>query len=167
MSEFNLDEIVQMRDEGLSWNKIANHYGVWRQRLTEWVNKQPDPPQRIFYRLPGGKRMPEKEEIRAMMGEGLDDRQMAARLGINQAAMARLRLRRELPRAQTGIDRSPKTPEQLKEIEGYLEEGYSFKAISEMLHVNEQTLAKHFPGRGFTTKQSSEVALMARKMEAL
>ena len=102
-----------------------------------------------------------------MIDGGMTDPQIAERLGMKLPALRKLRHRRGLLRAAAGVDRLPRTPEQLREAESYLEDGYSFRAISKMVHISESTLANHFPGRGFTAQQSVEAALMGKKLEAL
>lgn len=168
MSEFNLDEIVKMREEKISWNDIAKHYGAWRQRLTDWVGQQPNVPQHIFQPLPGGKKRPERAEIEAMMKEGLDDREIADRLDMKLSAFQKLRLRRGLIRGELGINRARKTEEELAEVKALLEsEQVSLRVAAELTGVGYDALHRHFPEYAFTTEQTVEAMTMGRQLSRI
>lgn len=168
MSEFNLDEIVKMREAGKSWNDIAKHYGAWRQRLTDWVSAQPDAPMHIFNPLSGGKRQPEREEIEAMMKGGLVDREIAERLGMKLSAFQRLRLRRGLIRGDLGVNRARKTEEELAEVKALLEsEKMPLRAVAELTGVGYDALHRHFPEYAFTTEQTVEAMTMGRRLSRI
>ncbi|QIG58618.1 hypothetical protein SEA_HUBBS_73 [Microbacterium phage Hubbs] len=168
MSKFKLEEIITMRGDGYSWNKIAAYYGTWRQRMFDWVKAQEDVPDWIFNPLPGGKQQASREDLEAMMKDGLDDHQMAERIGISLSALQRLRTRRGLLREQISVKKTRKTEEELAEVRGLLEaERMSLRAASEVTGMSYETVRRHFPEYAYTTEQRVEAANMGRKLSRI
>lgn len=92
----------------------------------------------------------------------MSDRDIARAMNAKPATAARARLRYGIRRQGERKAARPKTPEQLAVIEAYLDDGYSMNEVSKMTGSCPRTIAKHFPGRGFTRKQSGEAAALAR-----
>ncbi|AWY06400.1 hypothetical protein SEA_PLATTE_71 [Microbacterium phage Platte] len=105
-----------------------------------------------------------KQDMREMVEQGLSDQNIADRLGIKKAAAVKLRQRRGVIRGDTSRDYSKKTAEDLRKVEALLDEGYSFRAVSEITGITHRTIARHFPGRAFTEEQCVQARNMGRAL---
>lgn len=116
-----------------------------------------------------GLRRPDAEEIRQWVEvDRMEDREIANMLGMEVSTFAKLRQRRGVMRADPETAYYPRiSQERLDEIERLLDGGYSYRAIEEMTGTDQRTIARHFPGRGFTKEQSIEASLMSRKLGKL
>lgn len=108
-----------------------------------------------------------REDLGSMMSEGMSDRQIANNLGMKLEALQKLRRRRKLLRAEPHPQSRRKTPEELAGVERLLDEGLSVRAASQISGMTERTIARHFPGRGFTREQTLEAQMMGRELSKI
>lgn len=59
------------------------------------------------------------------------------------------------------------SPERLARLEAMLDEGMSFKEINRTEGTNLETLAKYFPGRGWTRVEAGRYALMSQRLDQI
>lgn len=103
------------------------------------------------------------ESVAELTRQGLSTRQIAERLGVSHRTVTRAR-------RHTGTSLGPAecrpryTPEFLAKVDQHLTDGWSLVEIARTYGVGEQNIGKHFPGRGWTKEQASELAVM-RKAE--
>lgn len=165
--DINLAEVVSMREAGRSWQYMARHYDVRHQHIRNWVKAQPDVPEWVLEPLPNGRPAATKEDLEIMVEEGLNDKQIAARLKMNLSALQRLRFRRGVIRREDDVNRGRVSEEKLAEVESLLDEGMSYAAASQISGVGRATISRRFPGRGFTPEQTLEASLMGRQLSKI
>lgn len=103
------------------------------------------------------------DEIRELVLErGLSDRELGELLGIKPESAARRRHRAGVIRGAAGVDRGRKTPEQIARMGELLDEGLSYAAVGEVLGVDKETVARHYPGRGWSREQTMAHAAASR-----
>jgi len=93
----------------------------------------------------------DRDALAALVDQGLTTPQIAERLKVSQATIARHRaalgITTELPRM---------TPERRTRIAAMLDDGMPFAEIHRTEGAHPDTLRQHFPGRAWTTQQRAE-----------
>jgi len=106
--------------------------------------------------------VPATDEMKALWREdfanGLNKKEIAEKYGVSYATVKR---------ALIDCQPAPVSPETLAAWEEALNEGASHKHVAEMFGVTRATVRKHFPGRGWTSKQISEHASLMRRSRGL
>lgn len=163
----SLHKVVDARVNNISWKEIADELGVSEAMLIAAARRHPDYHLHEDVLRPGVKvkRQVTADEIRELIfTRGLSDKKAAYELGMKPGSFTRLRVRRGVIRDPESKSRGPLTQAELDEIEGYLDEGYSYAATAELTGHTPQTVARNFPGRGFTKEQAVEMAVMGQKL---
>lgn len=104
------------------------------------------------------------EAIAELTRQGHPAHEIARRLDVTPRTVQRARRR-----TGTSLPSSPNagrryTPEFIATVNDCLDQGWSYHEIARTYGVNDQHLAKRFPGRGWTTEQSAQLAVV-RKAE--
>lgn len=91
--------------------------------------------------------------------------QAAGKLGVTERTIHRIK-------AELGVRHGPppnprKTPEELRQIEELLEDGCSYKETARTLRINEQTIRRNFPGRGWTPHEAGKYSRMLDKLKQI
>jgi len=153
-----------MRRANTSWKDMAKAMRMDYRTVQRRAREDPQFPKSLLNPLERGREVSE-EDIRDLVeNRYLSDAEAAAELGMKVDTFTRLRQRRGIFRAERGIDRSPMTPEEIEHVSGLLDEGYSYRAVSEMTRHSHETIAIRFPGRGFTPEQSIQAAIMGQRL---
>ena len=104
---------------------------------------------------------PERDErIATLTRQGMSAPQIAVRVGVTPRTVQRAR-------ARTGTARPyghRMTPEQITRAGELLADGCSFKEVGDSLGFCGWTIARHFPGRGWTESQAGKFAADIRRM---
>ena len=145
----------ELLEAGENYPAVARRLGVWRSTVSRW-----HPGYEGESKI--GNKRSDHEDIIQAFHDGLSDKDIAKRFGMKQKTVQKFRTRNGLYRGEPGSP--PKVTEEGKaDMLALLDEGYSYRAVGEMTGHTEQTVAKHFPGRGYTPEQTAEAAVLARK----
>lgn len=167
LKEFSLDDVIQARRDRRSWKSIGDEYGVHKYTVARWAKRQPEFPSELLESYRHARTQLETEDLQRMVDDHMNDAQIALEIGSNEEAVQALRRRRGIYRVDPGSRSKPATPEQIAEAGAYLDDGYSYAAAADMAGINEKAVARHFPGRGFTRKQTSEAAVMGQRLSKI
>lgn len=113
-----------------------------------------------------GRPRADREAVRALLEDDFEPRDVAARLGITERTVLRIRHELGLPVGPAPY-RKRVGPEDLVLIETCLREGMPFSEITKTHGYTYQTLARHFPGRGMTKQEGSAIGLAVRQTNQL
>lgn len=161
----SVDDLIEARQAGLTWKQIAEKYRTTRNRVRRIADAAPNFPPEL---LESQRRAAiSNEELRQMIDDGLDDQEIAQRLNMSKPTFMTFRRRRGFHRIENPPDNHRKTQEELDRAEALLDEGWSFRMITQETGMSFDTLERHFPGRGFTREQTIEAALMAKRLEKI
>lgn len=105
------------------------------------------------------------ELILQLTREGMTCAEVAAIVGCNERTVTRWRVRSGHVSPKPFMGRRY-TPEELATYETCLDEGWSFREITRTYGVDKDTLARHFPGRGWTRTQTGELVGAMRHFAA-
>jgi IS30 family transposase len=104
------------------------------------------------------------ERVTRLTAAGWSAAEIAEDLGVTPRSITRLRAKAGLT---NGVQIPRWTPEQVELFDRLLTEGWSYREISRTHHVNEGTLSRRFPGRGWKTEQKIEVREANRLLAAI
>ena len=102
--------------------------------------------------------------VQEHMAAGLSLKESAARLAVTPRTVSRLRARL---RGYTLPPAPIPTPEQIKEWDRLLTEGWSFREIARTHNVHENTIARRFPGRGWDPAARGQLGFAVQRMNNL
>ncbi|QKY79815.1 helix-turn-helix DNA binding domain [Arthrobacter phage Bumble] len=108
----------------------------------------------------------DRDAVRALLEDCYEPRDIAARLGITERTVLRIRHELGFPVGPAPY-RKRVGPEDLVLIETCLQEGFSFAEITKTHGYTYQTLARHFPGRGMSKEEGSALGLAVRQTNQL
>jgi DNA-directed RNA polymerase specialized sigma24 family protein len=97
-------------------------------------------------------------EVLDLLDEGLSDREVAGRLEVSEATVARHRKKA----GRYGRVMEPLSAAKRAKIEQALEDGWSFNDISQTYGVHVETLRKYYPGRAWSVEHKLACARAAR-----
>lgn len=99
-----------------------------------------------------------------LLAAGITVSEAAHRLGISDRTVQRLR-------AELGLQGNPPAPritaEELRQMEALLDDGWSYREIERHTGHDQQTVARHFPGRGWTPHQAGTYARMLDQLKRI
>lgn len=171
MTTYDLQDVIQRRIDGQSWEKIGEHYGRYKNSVVDWAKRQPDFPPELLKSLRATQ--VSAEELREMVEiEHLTDEQIAVRIGANSRhSVSRLRARRGVYRYddERRARARPAVPqEELDKVKTYVDEGYPISAIEQITGVSYGAIKRHFPHAGLSPEQKAEhagVSLGVRRLK--
>ncbi|WNM65702.1 helix-turn-helix DNA binding domain protein [Arthrobacter phage Vulpecula] len=102
------------------------------------------------------------EEYAGMHRPDLSAAEAARRLGVSARTITRYRARLGVSQPSAGATARP-SPEALAEIAARLDDGWPLKEIERTLGITYKTLARHFPGRGWTPSQAGKHARLVSR----
>jgi IS30 family transposase len=104
------------------------------------------------------------ERVTRLTAAGWSAAEIAEDLGVTPRSVTRLRAKAGLT---NGVQIPRWTPQQVELFDRLLTEGWSYREISRTHHVNEGTLSRRFPGRGWKTEQKIEIREARRLLAAI
>lgn len=152
----DLDQLRELHDKGLSREEIAAYFNCAPDRVTE---------ARKLAGLPASTRHHSKrprisrEEVKNRTEQGQTLAAIAQALDCSVSAV--IKIRHEVGVSSPAYNRL--TPERKARIEAMLDDGCPYAEISRTLHVDHETLTRHFPGRAWTREQQTEHLRTIRK----
>lgn len=108
---------------------------------------------------PGPRPSIPRDVVASLHADGLTDREIAHELAANADYIARLRKRMGLPRNY----RPGLTADEAARASALLADGASLKDVAETLGRHRQTIAAHFPGRGWTRQEIGSYAVLSTR----
>lgn len=106
------------------------------------------------------------DEAHKLLMEGMARKHVAIRTGVGE-----MRLRRMWPDLHSDPNEHARYrtypypwPEKLAKIEAMLDDGASYREVMRTLHVDDGTLRKYFPGRGWTQQQAGQFSVLIQRM---
>ena len=102
------------------------------------------------------------DAVAELTRQGLTAPVIAERLGITRRTVQRARVRGGVSQPCPPNVGKRYTTEFMATIDRLLSEGWSYKEIARTYGASEGVIAKHFPGRGWTKDQASELAAVRR-----
>lgn len=103
----------------------------------------------------------DREEFARLYEEGLSLSELAEHFGAHPATLYRVRVSLGLPATVRRM-----TPERKAAISAMLDDGWSFAEVQRTEGADWETLARHFPGRAWTTAQRMAHVNSSRVLEA-
>lgn len=99
-----------------------------------------------------------REEFRELYLDGWTITALAARYGVRFTTATRARDRMGLPKKRTHT----LPPERVEHFRRLLEDGWSYTEISRTEHVSRNTLARYFPGMGWSADETNSFHVALR-----
>lgn len=102
------------------------------------------------------------EEYARIHREDLTAAEAARLLGVSTRTIVRHRARLGVSQANPGAHARP-TPERLAEIAARLDEGWPVREVERTYGTTWRTVARHFPGRGWTKSEAGRHARLVSR----
>lgn len=100
------------------------------------------------------------EKLTRMVREGSSIAQIAAAVGVTERSVSRYKQALGLTQCSTGYRRLPDGWKE--QAEALFDEGYSQAGVADVVGVSVDTVAHHFPGRGWTHSERGVYARQAK-----
>lgn len=113
-----------------------------------------------------GRRLADREEIRALLSSGLSPRQTAARLEVSERTVLRARHELGLEIKTPVRAAAPLSEEDHARIRACLAESMSFNEIRRTYGYTHQTLARYYPGQGMDRREAASLGALVRHTNA-
>lgn len=107
--------------------------------------------------------MYDHDEIVRLTVQGLSAAEIAVRVGCSTKQVARVRVARDVSRPVPLHAGRRITPDRLEAIGAMVADGVSRQDIAESLGVSWHTIARHFPGTGWSHQESGRFSYAVRR----
>lgn len=161
LSRISDDAIREADRSGLRVDEVEEKYGLTRSSIQKRAVKVLGHP---LPHAPSYHFEYSREEIKRFLDADYSPDDIVEIMGINREVLFRI-MRNEFGIVTTKS--RPITDAELREMERLLNDGWSYKQIGRKLGRADKTVAKHFPGRGWSVEEANEYRRMFRILDSL